>query len=213
MMANASAVELAWSVVALLGVLLSGWACQDDHASFEAVRLAVRLKRAVTWGPRWWMALAFLVSDLLFALVWIGFGSIGVVAMALPEAISPERREANEMIGYVLLGLEGVLALIQVWWRVVRLKLRSQGAWAPAPSIERQRLRQVEGAGRPLIHAINGDLQFVVAALDLVSAGGGLSPSQLAELDGAIERLKTLGLHLGQLQTLVRGADGPGGEV
>lgn len=121
---QASLLEISWTVIAIIGFGLSAWAVTDDLLDFRAVRRAVLLKMAMAWGPRWWIALGFLGSDSLYSAAWLGFAVIGVLAMTLPPAPNPQREAASEVSGWVLVGMEIVLALSQVWWRVVRAKTR-----------------------------------------------------------------------------------------
>jgi hypothetical protein len=84
----------------------------------------VRRGNAVTWGPRWWVALASLVSSIGMLIVWGGFVGIGIVAMTVPPPITTERQAASEMSGWILVGVELVLAAIQVWQVYARTKIR-----------------------------------------------------------------------------------------
>lgn len=121
---QASLLEISWTVIAIGAFILTAWAVTDDLLDFGAVRRAVRIKLATAWGPRWWIALGFLGSDGLYAAAWLGFAVIGVLAMTLPPAPNPQREAASEQTGWILVGMELVLALSQVWWRVVRVKTR-----------------------------------------------------------------------------------------
>lgn len=123
-MNEASWLERTWTMIAIVGLAFSLWAIWDDWLDLRAVRLAIRLHRAVTWGPRWWVAAGFLGSDGLFCLAWLGFASIGVLAMTLPPSPVPQREKVSEISGWVLVAMEIALALIEVWWRVVRVRVR-----------------------------------------------------------------------------------------
>lgn len=195
-----NSVVLGWAGVAAVGVLLSFWAVCDGWSAFASVRLAVKLKRAVAWGPRWWMALAFLVSDALFLGAWLAIATVGAIALTLPPPVSSQRQETSEIIGYVLLGMEADLAAIQIWWRVVRLKLRGLGAWVHRrESSERLLMNRASSDGRRMLHAINGNLQFAISALD---AGDDLTPALRAAL---VARLRAVSVSTTDLQVIVRG--------
>jgi hypothetical protein len=125
-MSTASPLELTWSFIAALGIVFSLWAVVDDWLDLGAVKRAIKLGRAVPWGRRWWGSIGFLVADSGFLLAWTGFLIIGAVAILLPPAASSERAEANTITGWVLVGLEADLLLVQVWWRVVRSVLNTR---------------------------------------------------------------------------------------
>jgi hypothetical protein len=123
-MNTVSPLEATWTVIAIVGFVVSAWAVYDDLLDFQAIRRAVKLELAIAWGPRWWVALGFLGSDALYSIAWLGFAVIGVLAMTLPPALSTQGEVTSEVVGWVLVGMEVVLALSQIWWRIVRGKTR-----------------------------------------------------------------------------------------
>lgn len=120
-MRNASPIELAWSAVAVVGVLLSLWMIADAWLDLQVVRRAILGGYARSRGARWWIAVGALVGNVLTAFVWLGFLLVGLIAMQHPAATPvAERPQINVAAGWVLLAMEALLAAIQVWSRIVR---------------------------------------------------------------------------------------------
>lgn len=124
MIDGASALEISWTGIAILGFLFSSWGTWDSWLDFMAILGAIRVRKAVMYGPRWWIAMGFLGSDALFGLTWAGFILIGILAMTVPPAPNPQREWVSEVTGWVLVALELMLACIEIWWRLVRIKIR-----------------------------------------------------------------------------------------
>lgn len=199
---NASEVEITWALVALVGLVATAWLTQVDWSYFATVRQAADEGIVVPWGPRWWIALAFLVANVLFFVVWLGFAILGFVAMTVAPSRTEVGQETSTLLGWLLVTLEIVLASIQFWWRYVRWKLRS--VVAPVPD---RRLTEAAQQGRPMIHQINNDLALCVGLIDLILESGALPPEQQAELDLVIEKLQLAVDQMTELQALVRGLD------
>lgn len=123
--ATASPLEIAWTAVAVIGLLFSVWAAGDAYLDLSSVQKAARrgTGRIKTGGPRWWIAMGNLVSSALWAFVWLGFAVLGWVAMGIPTP--PDSPETHSLlIGWSLVAMVLVLAVIQFWNRYVRIRLR-----------------------------------------------------------------------------------------
>lgn len=121
---KASPIEITWTIIAAVGVLLTGWMILDAWLDFRAVKSAIRGGFARAYGARWWIALGSLVGNGLTLFVWAGFLLVGVIAMQFPPPPpSPNQAASNMWAGWVLIGMEALLAAIQVWSRVVRQKV------------------------------------------------------------------------------------------
>ena len=113
---SASALEITWTVIAMIALGFSAWILDDNVRNMAAVRRAVKQERAVAWGPRWWVALASLVSSAAMLVVWIGFAVIGVLAMTVSPGASPAlRATVSSFSGWILVGMTLILAAIQAW--------------------------------------------------------------------------------------------------
>jgi hypothetical protein len=121
---SASSIEVTWTAVALLGVLMTAWMIADAHLDYRAVRRGIRAGIAVAYGPRWWIAVGALVGNGLTLLVWLGFLVVGLLAMQFPPPPpNTEQNVVSMVIGWVLIAMEALLASVQVWSRIVRLKV------------------------------------------------------------------------------------------
>lgn len=112
-----------WTAFAVFAGCTSIYLINQDIKSFQVIRQAIKQQRAVKWGPKWWIALGFLVADALFLTGWIGFGAIGVVAFITPPP-GRARQPFEELMTIIFVGVEGDFAIIQGWWWYIRRKLR-----------------------------------------------------------------------------------------
>jgi hypothetical protein len=132
MSSTAAPVEMTWTLIAVVAIGFTAWIVDDNVRNFAAVRAAVRQGRAVTWGPRWWVALASLVSSAAMFVVWLGFAAIGALSMtAGPNTDVAYRSWVSNVSGWVLVGMTLILAGIQAWQVYARTKIRPI---PPAPS-------------------------------------------------------------------------------
>jgi hypothetical protein len=133
MRGSASPIEITWTAVALCGVLLTVWMIVDVYLDYRFVRRGIRAGIAVAYGPRWWIAVGALVGNGLTLLVWLGFLVVGLLAMQFPPPPpNTEQGVVSMVIGWVLIAMEALLASVQVWSRIVRLKVAaSQHAREP----------------------------------------------------------------------------------
>lgn len=124
MRGTASPLELTWTGFAALGVLMTAWMLIDAWLDWHAVQHGIRGGWAVAYGPRWWIALGALGGNGMTGLVWFGFLVVGVIAMQFPPPPpNVEQATSSQVSGWVLIAMEGLLAVTQVWARVVRLKV------------------------------------------------------------------------------------------
>lgn len=124
MRGTASALEITWSAVALVGVLFSVWMIVDAYWDLWVVEQAIRGGYAKARGARWWIAIGALVGNGMTAFVWAGFLLVGLIAMQYaPPPPNPEQAVSNMWAGWVLIGMEALLASIQIWTRFVRLRV------------------------------------------------------------------------------------------
>lgn len=122
-MATASALEMIWTVVAVIGLLFSVWASIEAYLDLQSIRTAAGRPRPRVriGGPRWWIALGNLVSSAIWTVVWVGFVYLGYVALRLPP--NPAMEHADQT-GWALVWLVILLAIVQAWNRYVRIRLR-----------------------------------------------------------------------------------------
>lgn len=128
MSATASPLELAWAGIAAIGLLFSGWLAFVGWLDFSAVRAAIKAvpPRARPWGPRWYVALSAVVANVALCLVWGGFIFIGVVAMQFPPPPpTTDQAVSNMWVGWVLIAMEGLLAMVQGWHLFVRGRVQA----------------------------------------------------------------------------------------
>jgi hypothetical protein len=112
--ANATVLEVTWSSVAMLGLLVAVAFEAAVVRSLVAVHAWINQGRARRWGPRHQFVLAFAVGIGLIVLVWLGFCALGLNAMLTPPALTSDREEAAERGGWILTLLEAVLFCFQV---------------------------------------------------------------------------------------------------
>lgn len=131
---TASPLEISWSVVAVIGLLFSGWLTLDGSRDFSAVLAAIRAvpPKARKWGPRWYVALSAIVANAALCLVWLGFIVIGLIAMQFPPpAPNPDQAVSNVWAGWVLIGMEALLVGVQAWHLWVRGRIEHATRSAP----------------------------------------------------------------------------------
>lgn len=120
---KASPIELAWSLIALGGVMVTGWMILDAYMDYRAVVRGIRGGYARARGARWWIAVGSFVGNSMTLLVWVGFLAIGLIAMQYPPPPrEPDQQVSNMWAGWLLIGMEGLLAAAQLWARIVRIK-------------------------------------------------------------------------------------------
>lgn len=207
---NWEPIVVAWALVGLIGLGFSVNLAVEDYHYFGSMRLAVQVGRLVAWGPRWWLSLGFLGANVLFCAAWAVIVLVGIISISLPPLVSERRQAAEEITGWMFIGMEIALAGIQVWWQVVRAKTRvfkRTDLMRPSPSpIERQSL-ETSREGRPMLHAINGDLQLATGSLDVVAATAALTDDEREVLADAVECLIRVSINAEAVQKLVQHLD------
>lgn len=179
--------------VALWGVLHAG----DGQMAFPRP-----LRQELVRGRREQMG-AYLAISLI-----LGFQAVLVANVPEPTG------------GMSVSSLTGNLAQIAVLGLLLALMLRRVNCWAhheavvgEAPLLpdDHDRLTEAARLGRPMIHAVNNDLAFVMGTLDLLSTDATLTEDHRHELEQAARRLGLATAQLKRLQRLVRslGTDRP----
>jgi hypothetical protein len=121
--ANASNVELSWSVPAVIAFLVTLLMIVWTWRSFAAIRSGVQRFPAVyrSWGPRWNFSLLLLGAMICFGIGWLGYLGVGVVAMMTPPPVAEANQEAAAWLAWLLIGMEATHAIAQVLlWAALR---------------------------------------------------------------------------------------------
>lgn len=121
-----SLLELSWTVIAMIAFGFTVWIVNDNARNYAAIRAEVRRRRGRTWGPRWWVAFASLVSSVAMLFVWVGFLLVGVLSMtAGVHSDAAYRAWVSSVSGWTLVGMATILAGIQIWQVFARSRIRS----------------------------------------------------------------------------------------
>jgi hypothetical protein len=113
-LANASGIEIAWTVGAACGLAFTAALALWSWLRFRIIREGVDRGKVVKWGARWNLLLALLVAMVFFGIGWIGYLAIGFVAMATPPPIAAPNQEAADLFAKILIGMEASHALGQL---------------------------------------------------------------------------------------------------
>jgi hypothetical protein len=129
---TATGLEVAWSVIAALGLLFTLWTVGDNVQNFRQIRRAIKLGRAVYGGPRWWIAVGSLGSSGITTAIWICMLLAGVIAMTVgPGSPESTRVWTGYAVSGFLVAAVVLMLVVQVWQLIARWKVR--GAWRPVP--------------------------------------------------------------------------------
>jgi hypothetical protein len=122
---SGTALERGWTAIALWALLFTCWLLDNSIRDFNAVRTGIRLHMAVVYGPRWWIALASMVTCAVMYVIWIGFAIIGILSLSISPT-SPEqlRMRIGTVTGIVLVTMTVLLAAIQAWQVYARNKVK-----------------------------------------------------------------------------------------
>jgi hypothetical protein len=121
---TASPLEITWSAVAAIGVLFTAWMIVDAYWDYRAVRAGIRAGYVKPQGDHWWISFGAVVGYSLTLLVWVGFLIVGIIAMEYPPPPpTAQQADVNAVAGWVLIGMEALLAATQIWYRFVRQKI------------------------------------------------------------------------------------------
>lgn len=204
---NLEPIVLIWTGLAVVLLAVSAWMALDDLDYFETVRFAVTVRRAIKWGPRWWLTLGFLGANGLFCLVWLLLVAVGAVAISLPPPATEQRQAAQVTSGYLLIAMEACLAGIQAWWLLVRSRSRvftsSDPTRARSARAERAALETAR-IGRPLLHEIANDLGVAVANAEALLLTMPLDPDDHERLAEIVTRLGRVTTDIQTVHELVR---------
>lgn len=123
---NPSVLNITRIGFAITGFLITVWLMSEDHKWYDAFSEAERTRRAVLFGPRWWIVVGFYAADILFSIAWVLLIILAAIAISVPPLrFDIERMLAQIITGYVSIILDMMLALIQFWWWIVRWRLRA----------------------------------------------------------------------------------------
>ncbi len=137
---RASPLEISWTIIAAVGVLVTAWMIVDAYLDYRVVVRAIRGGYALARGARWWIAVGALVANAMTVLVWAGFLVVGLIAMQFPPPPpNAAQTTSNVAAGWVLIGMEALLASTQVWARFVRIQV------AGRPHLPTQAVRRARG--------------------------------------------------------------------
>jgi hypothetical protein len=189
------------AAIGVIGALLTVKLAWDDWGHFDSMLLAVRLKRAVAWGPRYWLALGFLVANGLFLVAWLLMIAVASIPLRLPPSDEIFRQDAAELSGWLRVATEMTLATIQVWWMVVRGRMRLfPHRVGPIPD----RVRAVGSVSRPLLHDVRNKLAIAAGDVEIVLAEAALSQEHLSLLHEALGSIHATDPELREVHVLVR---------
>lgn len=189
------------AVVGVVGALLTLALAWDDWGRFDSILLAVRLKRAVAWGPRWWLGLGFLGANGAFLLAWVLMIAVASIPLRLPPPAESFRQDAAETSGWLRVMIEVVLAAIQVWWMVVRERMRLF-PHRVAPIADR--VRAVGAVSRPLMHDVRNKLAIAAGDVEIVLHEAVLTSAHLSLLHEALASIHATDPELREIHALVR---------
>lgn len=122
-MSGVTALEIAWTSIAVTAFIFSIWLVFGGWNDFVAVRDAVRATppRARVWGPRWWIALSAFVANMILTVVWLIFIVVGVLAMTTrPDSNPLYQAWVASITGWLLIVGFSLIALVQAWHLFVR---------------------------------------------------------------------------------------------
>jgi hypothetical protein len=122
---SATWLEVTWTLIAVGSIGFTAWIVDDNVRNFLAIKKAVQQGRAIPWGPRYWVAVASLVSSAAMFVVWVGFAFIGIVSMNVsPNDPEGYRADVQTASGWTLIAMTLLLAGIQGWQVFARTKIR-----------------------------------------------------------------------------------------
>jgi hypothetical protein len=189
------------AAIAVIGALLTLVLTWDDWGRFDSILLAVRLKRAIAWGPRWWLALGFLVANGLFLAAWLLMIAVASIPLRLPPPAESFRQDAAELSGWLRVATEVVLATSQVWWMVVRERMRLfPHRVGPIPD----RVHAIGLTSRPLLHDVRNKLAIAAGDVEIVLHEAPLSEGHLSLLHEALGSINGTDPELREIHALVR---------
>jgi hypothetical protein len=133
MTGNVSPLEVGWTLIAVLGLLFSGWLVLSTAMDLLSVWEAVRAvpPKARFWGQRWWVALGSVVGYAGISILWALPILIGIMAMSWPPPQSnPEQQLSNLKVGWLFIGGELLALVLQAWFLIVRNRIERAPKWS-----------------------------------------------------------------------------------
>lgn len=190
-----SPLELVWTLIAACAIGFTAWTVRDNWLNLQAIRQAVRLHRAVTWGPRYWVAFASLVSSVVMVVVWLGFAVIGIAAMSVSPETDPARRMAvSEWSGWALIAMTLLLASVQVWQLYARSKIRAPHRSMSADDealAQAQYAESGDGQRRPATTAVREADAIAAETATVATAAAQTEVATIAAADAAADASMT----------------------
>jgi hypothetical protein len=107
-------IEFVWTGIAVIGFLFSLWAAGDGWLDLASVRAEIKRGHLLYRGPRWWIAMGNFVSSTGWAFAWLMGFTIGCMVIT---------RILAEYVGWLLVLMFLLLAVVQVWQRYARGKV------------------------------------------------------------------------------------------
>jgi len=207
--AEVSALELAWSLVALFGSAMALTLLAQIWLSYRAVMVWIADGRLVLWGPRHRFVLGFLAGIGLLLMVWLGFVALGVNAMATPAPVTPDRVAASERGGWILVALELILfgaqgILVYAWVAIGRPTLTS-GA---APRSPVALVFKAIDLGRDMGHRVNNEAQIPLGVLEQVAANPSVPTELRMQASDAARVLDRLVAQIHEIHQAVKDLEG-----
>lgn len=175
---NASPLELTWTAIAVLGVVVAAALVAHVGTSYRTVIEWIALGRIYRDGPRHRFVSGFLTGVSLLLLVWLGFVALGGNAISNPPPLDAERQAASERGGWILVSLELALLVFTLLLAWAWVSVGKPTLHPNAPSSPAALLFQAIDLGRQLGHDLRSDAQLPIAVLDDIAR----DPSVPAEL-------------------------------
>lgn len=206
---SASGLELTWTAIAMIGLLVNVVLLDQITRSYMAVSEWIRRGWAVRWGPRHKFVVGFLLGASLLFAVWLGFCALGANAIYNPPPTTPDRAEASERGGLILVFLEGVMLLFQgvLTWAWIAV-----GKPTIPGSSERVTLADLleasTDAGRELAHMLANSAQLPVTVLERVAEDPAISPELREDAASALTSMERLMEHAGKLHAEIKRVGG-----
>lgn len=202
---NATYLEVAWTSIAVLGAAFAMALLAHIWLSYQAVETWIRQGRAVRWGPRHRFALGFMVGVGLLLVVWTGFILLGANALTNAPPTTPDRIDASERGGTILVVVEGVLLAFQVIllaaWIAVGKPTLHPGSSPQSPV---SLMFKAIDLGRQMGHAVANEAQAPVSVLDEIVNDPSTPEDMRLRAAEALASLELMVMHVQELHRTVK---------